>query len=87
MLFGLFNAPISFIRLMNHIFRPFVGGFFVAYFDDNLIYTKTEEEHASYLNQVVQVLKKEKVYGNLKKCTFFTQKVTFFEHIIIANGI
>ena len=33
------------------------------------------------------VLEKEKLFGNLKKCTFFTPEVTFLGYIITAQGI
>jgi len=33
------------------------------------------------------VLEHEKLYGSLKKCSFFTSKVTFLGCIITAEGI
>ena len=72
---------------MNQVFRPYIGHFVVVYFDDILVYSKSEEEQLQHLTEIMRVLEKEKLYGNLKKCTFFTNEVTFLGYVVTPNGI
>jgi hypothetical protein len=54
--FGLLNAPIVFMRLMNGVFKNYLDKFVIVFLDDILIFSKFKEEHEQHLRMVLQVL-------------------------------
>ena len=85
--FGLSNGPSTFMRLMNQVFRPFIDKFKVVCFDDILIYSRSEQEHYQQLSEIIQVLEREKLFGNLKKYTFFVKEVIFLGYVVSEGKI
>ena len=88
MFFGMTNSPATFQTMINDIFWNLIAeGIIVVYLDDILIFTKTEEEHAQAVRQVLQVLKKNKLFLCLEKCEFYKQWIEYLGLVISENKV
>nr|GEW93860.1 putative reverse transcriptase domain-containing protein [Tanacetum cinerariifolium] len=82
--FGLTNAPVVFMDLMNQVCKPYLDKFLIVFIDDILICSKDEKEHEEHLKAILELLKKEELFveGFLKiakPMTKLTQKKVKFE--------
>ncbi|KAH0658050.1 hypothetical protein KY289_026798 [Solanum tuberosum] len=87
MSFGLTNAPVAFMDLMNRVFKQYLDLFVIVFIDDILIYSRNEEEHASHLRVVLQTLTDRQLFAKFNKCEFWLQSVAFLGHIVTSEGI
>ncbi|KAJ9563166.1 hypothetical protein OSB04_008326 [Centaurea solstitialis] len=85
--FGLTNAPAAFMDLMNRVCRPMLDRSVIVFIDDILIYSKSKEEHVEHLREVLEVLRKERLYAKFSKCDFWLQEVQFSGHLVNREGI
>ena len=71
MSFGLTNAPVVFMDLMNQVFRPYLDRFVIVFIDDILVYSRSELEHERHLGLVLQTLRQYHLYAKFRKCEFW----------------
>jgi hypothetical protein len=59
----------------------------IVFMDDILIYSSTLQEHASHLQQVLQLLRTHHFFARLAKCAFAQEELEYLGHIISRAGI
>ena len=85
--FGLTNASVTFMDLMNRVIRPFLDQIEIVFIDDILVYSRSEEEHAMHLRLVLQTLREHQLYAKFSKCEFWLNQVAFLGHVVSRDGI
>jgi hypothetical protein len=85
--FGLSNAPVVFMCLMNGVFRDYLENFVIVFLDDILVYSMSEEEHEKNLRMVLQVLREHQLYAKFRKCSFYQEQIHYLGHIISKDAI
>ena len=85
--FGLANTPASFQAMISHILRDLIDAGVVAYIDDILIYSKTEEEHIELVKEVLRRLSDNNLAIEPEKCDWHVSRVDFLGYVISEQGI
>jgi len=74
--------------MINNIFQNLIAeGIVVVYLDNILIFTKTKKEHAQAVQQVLQILKENKLFLRLEKCKFYKQQIEYLGLVISENKV
>ncbi len=85
--FGLMSAPITFQRMMNHLFSGTHGKGVYAYLDDLLICGKDIQSHLTNLETVLHTLQKTGLKAKLTKCEFLKAQISFLGHKVGGDCI
>ncbi|GJZ98383.1 putative reverse transcriptase domain-containing protein [Tanacetum coccineum] len=85
--FSLTNEPVIFIYLMNRVCGPMLNKSVIVFIDDILGYSKSKEEHRVHLREVLETMRKERLYAKFSKCEFWLQEVQFLGHVINSEGL
>jgi len=71
MFFGMTNSPATFQAMMNKILRDMINkGKIVAFVDNVLVGTETEEEHDEIVEEVLKRLEENNLYIKPEKCVW-----------------
>ena len=59
----------------------------LVFFDDILVYSKSEEEHETHVRKVLELLREYELYAKKSKCTFYTSHVEYLGFIVSEEEI
>ena len=86
--FGLSNTPASFQGYINKILAKKLDIFVIMYLNDILIYTEDKDQgYVKVVRWVLEILRKNGQFVNLKKCWFHKDKVQFLRYIVSSQSI
>ncbi|GJU62848.1 putative nucleotidyltransferase, ribonuclease H [Tanacetum coccineum] len=85
--FGLTNEPAIFMVLMNRVCRPYLDKSVIVFIEDILVYSRSVDENKRHLREVLETLRKEKLYAKFYKCEFWLREVQFLGHVVGKDGI
>jgi len=87
MLFNLINAFVIFQTYINKILTKLLNDFYIVYLNEILIFFIKKTDHVNHMKQILERLRKFKLYVSLKKCKFFITKVNFLEFVVFTKNI
>jgi len=83
MFFGLTNLPATFQAMINELLRDLINtGKVVAFIDDMIVGTETEEEHDKLVAEVIKRLEANDLYIKLEKYKWKVREVGFLGVVI-----
>jgi len=85
--YGLTNAPASFQRFMNDIFKDLLDMCVVVYLDDILIYSDNPDKHLPHVRKVLRRLRAHNLYAKIEKCAFGVDTTDFLGFIVGPEGL
>ena len=86
--FGSSNAPASFQGYVNKILAKKLDIFIIVYLNNILIYIKDPGQgYVEAVRWVLDLLRKNGLFANLKKCRFHKDKVQFLGYVVSSHNI
>jgi hypothetical protein len=87
MSFGLTNAPVHFMYLINSIFMPELVKFVMVFIDDILSTLRMKKSMSNTFVLFCNSFCDHQLYTKFSRCAFWLKKAPFLGHVISAEGI
>lgn len=85
--FGLCNAPATFSRLMETVFRGLNHEILLLYLDDVVVFGNSVDEEIARLQMVFDRLRAANLKLKPKKCELFKTSVQYLGHVVSKAGV
>ena len=85
--FGLKNAGSTYQRMITRMFEPQLGKSIEVYIDDMVVKSKVVSEHVGDLEDIFEILRKQKLRLNASKCSFGIGLGKFLGYMVTHRGI
>ena len=85
--FGLKNTGVTFLRMVNQVFKDLIGKTMEVYMDDMLVKSSRKQDHIQHLEEVFTLLRKYGIRLNPEKCTFGVASKKFLGYMVTQWGI
>ena len=85
--YSLCNAPVTFQHLMQNCLGELNLSFTMVYLDDMIVYSKTLEDHLTWLQAIFDRFAHHGLKLKPSKCHFFKEEISYLGHEISAKGM
>jgi hypothetical protein len=85
--FRLTNTPATFQLCMNHIFNKKLRKFLIVFFNDQLIYKRTWEDHLRHVDDILSIMDEQSLFSKEEKCEFGLTLILYLGHVIRFKGV
>ena len=85
--FGLSNSLANFQRLMDTVLNNLIASEAYVFIDDIVLFSKSAEEHAVRLEQVLQRFDKANLQFHPGKCVFAQPQVKYLSYELSEYGV
>jgi hypothetical protein len=85
--FKLTNAPAIFQAYINKILEGLLDITCVVYLNNICIYNDSIKKHIKHVREILNRLRKTRLYVKLFKCEFDKKEIIFLKYVIGVHGI
>ena len=87
MLFGLYNAPSTFVLLMDSVLQSLQWKTCLVYLDDVVIFARMGVKMIQMMDEVFTALRTARLKLKPRKCILFARQTDYLNHIISERGV